>query len=63
MKKDVDPRDKKGYTHGYQERYQHGKLWLRGNAKHNLWIGYIEFNLEGFKFIGEEGTKVGFNIR
>ncbi len=39
--KDIDPRDKKGNYHGYQEWYW-GDLWVRCTYKHGDDVGYEE---------------------
>ena len=41
MSKDIDPRDKKGDYHGYQEWYW-GDLWVRCTYKHGDDVGYEE---------------------
>jgi len=43
-KKDIDPTDKRGRLHGYQQWYRNGKLWLRGKWIHGLEIGYEELH-------------------
>jgi hypothetical protein len=43
MKKDIDPKDSKGFYHGYQEWYlPNGKMWTRGIMKNNLDLHYME---------------------
>lgn len=44
-KEDILPKDKKGEFHGYHEWYLGGRLWLRGNFKHGLHIGYEEHHM------------------
>lgn len=63
-KKHKEPTDSKGLFHGYQEWYElkiGTPLWLRGNAKHSEWVGYVEDNVQTGA-IGEKGTEVNFYI-
>ena len=41
-KQDIDSRDKDGHAHGYQEWYEKTRIWVRGNYKHGIPIGYEE---------------------
>ena len=44
-KEDIDPKDNKGYYHGYQEWYWgNGKIWYRGKWIHGDRIGYSEWH-------------------
>ena len=40
--KDIDPINTNGEFHGYQEWYSNNKLWVRGNQKNGLHVGYRE---------------------
>lgn len=43
--KDIDPKDKHGEYHGYQEWYAlYNRLWLRGMYKHGEEISYEELH-------------------
>ena len=41
-KKDIDPTDKNGKYHGYQEWYSLDDIWVRGVFKNDDEIGYLE---------------------
>ncbi len=40
--KDIDPTDKNGKYHGYQEWYSLDDIWVRGVFKNDDEIGYLE---------------------
>jgi len=41
--KDIEPKNEKGYFHGYQQWYDcDKKLWVRGVFKNDDEIGYLE---------------------
>ena len=63
--KTIEHKNEKSQYHGYQEWYwtasYNNGLWFRGNYKHDLEIGYNEWNPNGL--IGDEGTIVEFHIK
>lgn len=44
MKKEIHKYNNKGLAHGYQEIYFRDKLFVRGNSKNALDIGYNEWH-------------------
>ena len=45
--KDITNKNNKGELHGYQEWYHHNHtIWLRGNVKNGVEIGYEEIHLK-----------------
>ena len=44
MKKEIHKYNNKGLSHGYQELYFMGKLFVRGNSKNGDDIGYNEWH-------------------
>ena len=64
MYKDINNYNTKGDHHGYQEWYgPDGKMWLRGNWRNGVEIGYEECNDVVGAYLGELGTIVIFYIR
>jgi len=56
--KNIEPEDKYGHPHGYQEWYNGlGNLWVRCTYKHGHVIGYEEWHTGGYS----KATR--FNIR
>ena len=45
IKKDIEPTDKNGKYHGYQQWYSLDDIWLRCISKHGKVIGYKETHL------------------
>ena len=44
-KEDIEPKNSKGQSHGYTERYNiHGRLSFRCIYKNDQFIGYAEFH-------------------
>lgn len=43
--KEIAQLNTKGEFNGYQEWYNHGKMWYRGQYKNGDKIGYLEYHL------------------
>lgn len=43
-KKNIESKNNKGQYHGYQEWYEHSKLYCRTNTKNGLAIDYNEYH-------------------
>ena len=59
----INPKNSKKESHGYQQWYYRGKSWYRGNAKNGQAIGYNEVNHFPYSGIGEFGTEINFYIK